>query len=220
MRFKLLGRTGLRVSELCLGTMVFGDTRGPWGATPEDAREIFTAFAEAGGNFVDTANYYAQGNSERVVGELINAERDRWVLSTKYTLNTRPGDPNAGGNHRKSMVQALHGSLDRLGTDYIDVFWVHCRDEFTPIEEMVRALDDLVSSGKVLYAGISDTPAWQVSQAVTLADLRGWTRFAGLQVPYSLIERTVERDLLPMARSLELTVTAWSPLGDGLLTGR
>jgi aryl-alcohol dehydrogenase-like predicted oxidoreductase len=208
MRFKLLGRTGLRVSELCLGTMVFGDTRGPWGATPEDAREIFTAFAEAGGNFVDTANYYAQGNSERVVGELINAEPDRWVLSTKYTLNTRPGDPNAGGNHRKSMVQALHGSLDRLGTDYIDVFWVHCRDEFTPIEEMVRALDDLVSSGKVLYAGISDTPAWQVSQAVTLADLRGWTRFAGLQVPYSLIERTVERDLLPMARSLELTVTA------------
>jgi aryl-alcohol dehydrogenase-like predicted oxidoreductase len=200
--------------------MVFADTRGAWGATPEDAREIFTAFAEAGGNFVDTANYYAQGNSEQVVGELINAERDRWVLSTKYTLNTRPGDPNAGGNHRKSMVQALHRSLARLGTDYIDVYWVHCRDEFTPIDEMVRALDDLVSSGKVLYAGISDTPAWQVSQAVTLADLRGWTRFAGLQVPYSLIERTVERDLLPMARSLELTVTAWSPLGDGLLTGR
>lgn len=220
MRYKLLGRTGLRVSELCLGTMVFGDTRGSWGATPEDSREIFTAFAEAGGNFVDTANYYAQGNSERVVGELIDAERDRWVLSTKYTLNTRPGDPNAGGNHRKSIVQALHGSLERLGTDYIDVYWVHCRDEFTPIEEMVRALDDLVSSGTVLYAGISDTPAWQVSQAVTLADLRGWTRFAGLQVPYGLIERTVERDLLPMARSLELTVTAWSPLGDGLLTGR
>jgi aryl-alcohol dehydrogenase-like predicted oxidoreductase len=200
--------------------MVFGDTRGSWGATPEDAREIFTAFAEAGGNFIDTANYYAQGNSERVVGELIKPERDRWVLSTKYTLNTRPGDPNAGGNHRKAMVQALHGSLDRLGTDYIDVYWVHCRDEFTPVEEIVRALDDLVGSGKVLYAGVSDTPAWQVSQAVTLADLRGWTRFAGLQVPYSLVERAVERDLLPMARSLELTVTAWSPLGDGLLTGR
>jgi len=220
MRYKLLGRTGLRVSELCLGTMVFGDRRGPWGATPEDAREIFTAFAEAGGNFIDTANYYAQGNSERIVGELIGAERDRWVLSTKYTLSLRPGDPNGGGNHRKAMKQALDGSLARLGTDYVDVYWVHVKDAFTPVEEIVRALDDLISAGKVLYVGVSDTPAWQVAQAVTLADLRGWTRFAGLQVPYSLVERAVERDLLPMARALELTVTAWSPLGDGLLTGR
>jgi len=134
------------------------------------------------------------------------------VLATKYTLNTRPGDPNAGGNHRKAMVQSLHASLDRLKTDYIDVYWVHIRDQFTPVEEIVRALDDLVAKGQVLYVGISDTPAWQVAQAVTLADLRGWTRFAGLQVPYSLVERTVERELLPMARSLELTVTAWSPL--------
>lgn len=220
MRYKLLGRTGLRVSELCLGAMVFGDKRGPWGATPEDAREIFTAFAEAGGNFIDTANYYAQGNSERIVGELIAPERDRWVLSTKYTINLRPGDPNGGGNHRKAMKQALDGSLTRLGTDYVDVYWVHVKDAFTPVEEIVRALDDLVSAGKVLYVGVSDTPAWQVAQAATLADLRGWTRFAGLQVPYSLVERAVERDLLPMARSLELTVTAWSPLGDGLLTGR
>jgi aryl-alcohol dehydrogenase-like predicted oxidoreductase len=220
MRYKLLGRTGLRVSELCLGAMIFGDQRGPWGATPEDARQIFAAFGEAGGNFIDTANNYSQGNSERIVGELIGAERDRWVLATKYTVNTRPGDPNAGGNHRKAMVQALRASLDRLRTDYIDVYYVHIRDEFTPVEEIVRALDDLVQAGQVLYVGISDTPAWQVSQAVTLADLRGWTRFAGLQVPYSLVERTVERDLLPMARSLELTVTAWSPLGDGLLTGR
>ena len=220
MRYKLLGRTGLRVSELCLGAMIFGDQRGPWGATPEDARQIFTAYAEAGGNFIDTANTYSQGNSERIVGELIRAERDRWVLATKYTLNTRPGDPNAGGNHRKAMVQSLHASLDRLKTDYIDVYWVHIRDQFTPVEEIVRALDDLVVAGKVLYVGISDTPAWQIAQAVTLADLRGWTRFAGLQVPYSLVERTVERELLPMARSLELTVTAWSPLGDGLLTGR
>jgi aryl-alcohol dehydrogenase-like predicted oxidoreductase len=220
VRYKLLGRTGLRVSELCLGAMIFGDQRGPWGATPEDARQIFTAYAEADGNFVDTANTYSQGNSERIVGELIKAERDRWVLATKYTLNTRPGDPNAGGNHRKAMIQSLHASLDRLKTDYIDVYWVHIRDQFTPVEEIVRALDDLVVAGKVLYVGISDTPAWQVAQAVTLADLRGWTRFAGLQVPYSLVERTVERELLPMARSLELTVTAWSPLGDGLLTGR
>jgi aryl-alcohol dehydrogenase-like predicted oxidoreductase len=220
MRYKLLGRTGLRVGEVCLGAMIFGDQRGPWGATPEDARQIFTAYGEAGGNFIDTANTYSQGNSERIVGELIKAERDRWVLATKYTLNTRPGDPNAGGNHRKAMVQSLHASLDRLQTDYIDVYWVHIRDQFTPVEEIVRALDDLVVAGKVLYVGISDTPAWQVAQAVTLADLRGWTRFAGLQVPYSLVERTVERELLPMARSLELTVTAWSPLGDGLLTGR
>jgi aryl-alcohol dehydrogenase-like predicted oxidoreductase len=220
MRYKLLGRTGLRVSELCLGAMIFGDQRGPWGATPEDARQIFTAYAEAGGNFVDTANTYSQGHSERIVGDLIGPERDRWVLATKYTLNTRPGDPNAGGNHRKAMVQSLHASLDRLKTDYIDVYWVHIRDQFTPVEEIVRALDDLVTAGKVLYVGISDTPAWQIAQALTLADLRGWTRFAGLQVPYSLVERTVERELLPMARSLELTVTAWSPLGDGLLTGR
>jgi aryl-alcohol dehydrogenase-like predicted oxidoreductase len=220
MRYKLLGRTGLRVSELCLGAMIFGDQRGPWGATPEDARQIFTAYAEADGNFIDTANTYSQGNSERIVGDLIGAERDRWVLATKYTLNTRPGDPNAGGNHRKAMVQSLHASLDRLKTDYIDVYWVHIRDQFTPVEEIVRALDDMVVAGKVLYVGISDTPAWQIAQAVTLADLRGWTRFAGLQVPYSLVERTVERELLPMARSLELTVTAWSPLGDGLLTGR
>jgi aryl-alcohol dehydrogenase-like predicted oxidoreductase len=220
MRYKLLGRTGLRVSELCLGAMIFGDQRGPWGATPEDARQIFTAYAEADGNFIDTANTYSQGNSERIVGDLIGPERDRWVLATKYTLNTRPGDPNAGGNHRKAMVQSLHASLDRLKTDYIDVYWVHIRDQFTPVEEIVRALDDLVTAGKVLYVGISDTPAWQIAQAVTLADLRGWTRFAGLQVPYSLVERTVERELLPMARSLELTVTAWSPLGDGLLTGR
>jgi aryl-alcohol dehydrogenase-like predicted oxidoreductase len=220
MRYKLLGRTGLRVCEVCLGAMIFGDQRGPWGATPEDARQIFTAYAEAGGNFIDTANTYSQGNSERIVGDLIGAERDRWVLATKYTLNTRPGDPNAGGNHRKAMVQSLHASLDRLQTDYIDVYWVHIRDQFTPVEEIVRALDDLVVAGKVLYVGISDTSAWQIAQAVTLADLRGWTRFAGLQVPYSLVERTVERELLPMARSLELTVTAWSPLGDGLLTGR
>lgn len=220
MRYKLLGRTGLRVSELCLGAMVFGDQRGPWGATLEDARQIAATFAEAGGNFVDTASNYSQGNSERIVGDLIKAERDRWVLATKYTVSHRPGDPNAGGNHRKSMIQSLHTSLSRLGTDYIDVYWVHIRDQFTPLEEIVRALDDLVTKGQVLYVGISDTPAWQVAQAVTVADLRGWTRFAGLQVPYSLVERTVERELLPMACSLELTVTAWSPLGDGLLTGR
>jgi aryl-alcohol dehydrogenase-like predicted oxidoreductase len=220
MRYKLLGRTGLRVSELCLGAMIFGDRRGGWGASRDEAASIVDRFAEAGGNFIDTANSYAGGESERIVGELVAAERERWVLSTKYTLSMRPDDPNGGGAHRKSLVQSLEASLRRLGTDYLDLYWVHIWDAFTPVEEVVRALDDVVRAGKVLYVGISDTPAWIVAQAVTLADLRGWSRFAGLQVPYSLIERSVERELLPMAQALELTVTAWSPLGGGLLTGR
>ena len=219
MRYKLLGRTGLRVSELCLGAMTFGDDWG-WGAPKEECARMVDAFAEAGGNFIDSANYYTGGTSERIVGELIASERGHWVLSTKYTLNMHPGDPNGGGAHRKSMVQALDASLERLGTDYVDVYWVHIWDPHTPVEELVRALDDLVTAGKVLYVGISDTPAWIVSQALTLADLRGWTRFAGLQVPYSLLERSVERELLPMARALELAVAAWGPLGGGLLTGR
>src|SRR5215211_6860215 len=218
MRYKLLGRTGLRVSELCLGAMTFGDDWG-WGAPKEECAGIVDAFGEAGGNLIDTANYYTGGSSERIVGELIASEREHWVLSTKYTLNMYPGDPNGGGAHRKSMVQALDASLERLGTDYIDVYWVHIWDPHTPVEELIRALDDVVTAGKVLYVGISDTPAWIVSQALTLADLRGWTRFAGLQVPYSLLERSVERELLPMARALELAVAAWGPLGGGLLAG-
>jgi len=220
MRYKLLGRTGLRVSELALGAMIFGDRRGPWGASKPDALKMVETYAEAGGNIIDTANNYAGGESERIVGEIVAAERERWVLATKYTCSLRPDDPNAGGNHRKSMVQSLQESLRRLGTDYVDLLWVHIWDAFTPVEEVVRALDDLVRAGKVLYVGISDTPAWLVAQAVTIADLRGWTRFAGLQVPYSLVQRTVERELLPMARALDLTVTAWSPLANGLLSGR
>lgn len=220
MRYKLLGRTGLRVSELCLGAMIFGDARGSWGASGGEAARIFEAFAEAGGNFVDTANYYAGGESERVVGELVAPERERWVLATKYALNTSPNDPNAGGAHRKSMVRALDASLERLGTDYVDLYWVHIWDAFTPVEEVVRALDDVVRQGKALYVGVSDTPAWIVSRAVALAEERGLERFAALQVPYSLAERTVERELLPMARALDLAVTAWAPLGGGLLTGR
>jgi aryl-alcohol dehydrogenase-like predicted oxidoreductase len=220
MRYKLLGRTGLRVSELCLGAMIFGDRRGGWGTSKDEAARIVERFAEAGGNLVDTANSYAGGASERIVGELVAAERERWVLSTKYTLSLRPDDPNGGGAHRKSLVQSLEASLRRLGTDYLDLYWVHIWDAFTPVEEVVRALDDAVRAGKVLYVGISDAPAWIVAQAVTLADLRGWMRFVGLQVPYSLIERSVERELLPMAQALELTVTAWSPLGGGLLGGR
>jgi aryl-alcohol dehydrogenase-like predicted oxidoreductase len=219
MRYKLLGRTGLRISEVCLGAMVFGDERG-WGAPEAECARILEVFAEAGGNFIDTANHYAGGRSEEIVGSLARSERERWVLATKYTLTSRPADPNGGGAHRKSLVQSLEASLRRLNTDYIDLYWVHIWDAFTPIDEVVRALDDVVRAGKVLYVGISDAPAWIVAQAVTTADLRGWTRFAGLQVPYSLLQRDVERDLLPMAQALELTVTAWSPLGGGLLTGR
>jgi aryl-alcohol dehydrogenase-like predicted oxidoreductase len=220
MRYRLLGRTGLRVSELCLGAMVFGDQRGSWGASREQAAAIIKRYAQAGGNFIDTANHYAGGESERIVGELIGADRDRWVLATKYTLSSDPDDPNAGGSHRKSLRRAIDASLQRLGTDYIDLYWVHIWDAFTPVEELIRALDDLVKSGKVLYVGISDTPAWTVSRAVTLAEERGMTPFCALQVPYSLVERTVERELLPVARALDLAVTGWAPLGGGLLTGR
>ncbi len=218
MRYKLLGRSGLRVSELCLGTMTFGEDWG-WGAPREECARMVEAFAEAGGNFIDTANIYTGGSSEKITGELIAPERERWVLATKYTASTDSGDPNRGGSHRKNMVQAVDASLRALGTDYVDVFWVHVWDVFTPAEEVMRGLDDLVRSGKVLYTGISDTPAWIVAQANTLADLRGWTPFAGLQVPYSLVERAAERELLPMARSLDLAVATWGPLGAGLLTG-
>ena len=220
MRYRLLGRTGLRVSELCLGAMVFGDQRGRWGASPEEAARIVQRYAEAGGNFIDTANHYARGESERIVGQIVRPDRDRWVVSTKYTLSADPEDPNAGGSHRKSLRQAIDASLQRLDTDYIDLYWVHIWDAFTPVQEVVSALDDLVRSGKVLYVGISDTPAWLVARAVTLAEERGLSPFCALQVPYSLVERTVERELLPVARALDLAVTGWAPLGGGLLTGR
>ncbi len=219
MRYKLLGRSGLRVSEICLGTMTFGEDWG-WGASKEESRKIFDAFVAAGGNFVDTANHYTGGTSETFVGEFVADRREEFVLATKYTLNGRPDDPNGGGNHRKSMHQALHASLARLGTDYVDVYWVHAWDFMTPVAEVMRALDDMVRAGKVLYVGISDTPAWVVSQANTMADLRGWSPFVGLQIPYSLIERTPERELMPMARELDLAVTAWGPLGGGTLTGK
>lgn len=219
MRYKLFGRTGLRVSELCLGTMTFG-TRWGWGAEKEECARILDAFGERGGNFVDTANVYTDGESEQIVGELIRPERDHWVVGSKYTLSLRPDDPNAGGSHRKSLTQALDASLERLGTDYVDVYWVHIWDVFTPVEEVVSALDDAVRAGKALYVGISDTPAWIVAQAVTLAEQQGRTAFAGIQLPYNLVERAAERDLLPMARALDLAVTAWEPLAGGLLSGR
>ncbi len=219
MRYKLLGPSGLRVSELCLGTMTFGEDWG-WGAAEAESRQIFDAFAEAGGNFIDTANLYTNGSSERMVGKFVAGERDRWVVATKYSLNTGQGHINAGGNDRKNLVQSVDASLQRLNLDYLDLLWLHAWDGLTPVEEVMRALDDLVRQGKVLYVGVSDTPAWVVSQANTLAMLRGWTPFIGLQIEYSLKERTAERDLLPMADAFGLGVTAWSPLGGGVLTGK
>ena len=219
MKYYLLGKSGLRVSEICLGTMTFGKEWG-WGASKEESRKIFDAYVDAGGNFIDTANIYTNGTSEQYVGDFASYDRERFVIATKYTSNTRAGDPNAGGNHRKNMVQSLEASLRRLNTDYIDLYWVHTWDQTTPIEEMMRALDDMIKSGKILYIGISDAPAWIVSQANTLANLKGWTEFASIQIEYSLIERTSERELLPMANALDIGITAWSPLGSGVLTGK
>ena len=219
MRYKLLGNSGLRVSELCLGTMTFGDDWG-WGASPKESRRIFDAFVAAGGNFIDTADIYTNGTSEKLIGEMVAGDRERFVLATKYTNSSPGSDPNAAGNHRKNMLQSLDASLKRLKVEYIDLFWLHAWDFTTPVEEVMRAFDDLVRAGKVLYIGVSDTPAWVVARAHTLAELRGWSRFAALQVEYSLVERTSERELIPMARALGLGVTAWSPLGSGLLTGK
>jgi len=219
MRYRLLGSSGLRVSEAALGTMTFGDDWG-WGAAKDESRKVYDAFREAGGNFIDTANVYTNGTSESFLGEFMEGHRQSVVMATKYT-NAAPGtDPNAAGNHRKSMVQAVEASLKRLRTDYIDLYWVHIWDQITPVEEVMRGLDDLVRTGKVLYVGISDAPAWWIAQANTLAQLRGWSPFIGLQIEYSLIERTVERELIPMAKALNLGLTAWSPLSRGVLTGK
>jgi aryl-alcohol dehydrogenase-like predicted oxidoreductase len=210
-----LGNTGLRVSELFLGTMAYGNPDG--GLPTEEARRILDRYADAGGNVVDTANFYGDGHSERVVGELLAGRRDRFVLATKYTVTRDATDPNAAGNHRKNLVPSLEESLRRLRTDYIDLYWVHIWDRHTPVAETMRALDDAVRAGKIRYIGISDAPAWIIAQANTLADWRGWTPFAGLQAPYSLLRRDAERELLPMAEAFGLTVAAWGPLGHGAL---
>lgn len=215
MQYKLLGRTGLRVSELFLGMMRFGHQ-----TDPAEARKIVDLYAEAGGNVLDTADYYDLGGSELVTGQAIEGRRDRFVLASKYTLSRDASDPNAAGNHRKNLTLALEQSLQRLGTDYLDLYWVHLWDRHTPIEETMRALDDAVRAGKVLYVGISDAPAWVVARGNTLAEWRGWTPFAGLQVPYSLLNRDIERELLPMAESLGLSVAAWATLAHGSLAGR
>jgi aryl-alcohol dehydrogenase-like predicted oxidoreductase len=219
LRYRLLGNTGLRVSELCLGTMSFGEQWG-FGADEATSHRVLDAFAEAGGNFVDTANKYHGGQTEQFVGSWLAGRRDRMVVATKYTLAMDHSDPNTAGNHRKNLVRSVEHSLRRLGTDYIDLLWVHAWDDYTPYEETMRALDDLVRAGKVLYVGVSDTPAWVVSAANVTAELRGWSSFVGLQIEYSLLERTPERDLLPMAKHFGLSVVAWAPLGAGVLTGK
>jgi aryl-alcohol dehydrogenase-like predicted oxidoreductase len=219
MRYKLFGHSGLRVSELALGTMTFGPEWG-WGADKATSQAIFDVYANAGGNFVDTANRYTEGTAEKYVGEFVARDREHFVVATKYTLKMRQGDPNFNGNHRKNMMQSVHASLKRLNLDYIDLLWLHAWDFTTPVEEVLRGLDDLVRQGTVLYVGISDTPAWVVSQANAIADLRGWSRFVGLQIRYSLADRAAERDLLPMARALDIAVTPWSVLGAGVLTGK
>ncbi len=214
-----LGRSGLRVSPMSLGTMTFGSDWG-WGADASESRRMFDAYVERGGNFIDTANFYTNGSSEKLVGQFVAGKRESVVLATKYSLNTQPGNPNAGGNHRRNMVRSVEASLQRLGTDYIDLLYLHIWDNLTPFDEVMRAFDDLVRAGKVLYAGVSDTPAWQIARMQTLADLRGWAPLVALQIEHSLIERTVERELLPMARELGLGVLAWSPLASGVLSGK
>ncbi|MCM6775669.1 aldo/keto reductase [Nocardia sp. CDC159] len=217
--YRLLGRSGLRVSPLALGAMTFGSDWG-WGANADVARELFDGYVARGGNFIDTANMYTGGSAERLLGEFTRNNRESLVLATKYTMLRRPGDPNSGGNHRKSMFASVENSLRQLNTDYIDLLYLHAWDFLTPVEEILRGLDDLVRQGKVLYVGISDTPAWQVARMQAIADLRGWAPLVALQIEYSLIERTVERDLIPMARELGLGVVPWSPLGSGVLSGK
>ncbi len=222
MRYKLLGRTGLRVSELCLGTMTFGEDWG-WGASREVSQAIFEKFAEAGGNFIDTACNYTDGTAERFTGELIADQRDAFVVATKYTLR-RPGtqktDLNGGGNQRKNMMRSVEESLRRLKSEYIDLLYLHMWDFTTPVEEVLRGLDDLVRQGKIVYVGLSDTPAWIASYAQAVAELRGWSRLAAYQGEYSLAERGIETDVLPMAKAMELSVLAFGMLGGGTLTGK
>lgn len=218
MRHLRFGKSGLRVSELCLGAMMFGDKR-PFGASREASQAMFDLFAEAGGSFIDTADHYGDGKSEKLIGEFVKADRDNFVVSTKWSVS-RDGGIQKSGNNRRNMLLAVERSLARLKTDRIDLYSLHVWDGQTPIDEIMRGLDDLVRSGKVVYVGISDTPAWEISRANMLAELKGWSQFAGIQIEYNLLQRSAEQDLLPMSETLGLAVTAWSPLAGGLLSGK
>jgi aryl-alcohol dehydrogenase-like predicted oxidoreductase len=219
VQYTFLGTTGLRVSELCLGAMTFGDDWG-WGADEDTSRAVFDAFSDAGGTFVDTADVYTGGTSERLLGRFLAGRRDRYVVATKYAISTDPSDPNAEGGGRKNLRRSLEASLRRLGTDHVDLYWVHVWDGFTPVEETVRALDDAVRAGKVLHVGFSDHPAWLVARADALAEMAHLTRPVAIQVEYNLAAREAERELLPMAESLGMSVLDWSPLAGGALTGK
>jgi aryl-alcohol dehydrogenase-like predicted oxidoreductase len=217
-----LGRSGLRVSPLCLGAMTFGEDLG-WGSSVEESQQIMDRYIDLGGNFIDTANFYTRSHSEKIIGDHIGRHperRDRLVIATKFSGNLYPGDPNGGGSGRKAIVLACENSLRRLQTDYIDLYWLHVWDAHTPIDETMAALDDLVRAGKVRYIGVSDTPAWKITEANVTARFRGWSAFVGLQIEYSLLERTVEHELVPMALELGLGITPWSPLKSGALSGK
>jgi aryl-alcohol dehydrogenase-like predicted oxidoreductase len=217
--YRLLGRSGLRLSPLALGTMTFGNEYG-WSTDEAEARRIFDRYVERGGNFIDTANMYTNGSSEKLVGQFAAHRRHRLVIATKYSLTDAPNDPNASGNHRKNMIRSVEGSLRRLNSDFIDLFYLHNWDFRTPNEEIMRGLDDLVRAGKIVYAAISNTPAWEVACMQTLAEMRGWTPLVAFQMQYSLVSRSAEREMIPMSLRLGLGVLPWSPLGGGVLTGK
>jgi aryl-alcohol dehydrogenase-like predicted oxidoreductase len=221
-RYITLGRSGLRVSPFCLGTMTFGEDLG-WGSSVEESQQIMDRFIDLGGNFIDTANLYTKSHSEKIIGDHVGRHsdrRDRLVIATKFSGNLHPGDPNGGGSGRKSIIEACEGSLRRVQTDYIDLYWLHNWDVHTPIDETLAALEDLVRAGKIRYTGVSDTPAWKIAQANVTSHFRGWTAFIGLQIEYSLLERSVEQELVPMALELGLGITPWSPLKSGILSGK
>jgi aryl-alcohol dehydrogenase-like predicted oxidoreductase len=220
-RYCTLGRSGLRVSRLALGSMTFGTEWG-WGADQTLARELFDVYLERGGNFVDTADMYTNGTSETWLGGFVASAgvRDRVVIASKYSFNAEPGNPNTGGNHRKNLMRALEGSLRRLGTDYIDLYYVHIWDRMTPVDEVMRTMDDAVRAGKIRYVGLSDVPAWYAARAQTLAQWRGFEPVAALQIEYSLVERTPELEFADLAVELGMGLVPWSPLAMGLLSGK
>src|ERR1700688_3946998 len=219
MRYKVLGKTGVRISEVALGTMTFGEDWG-WGAPPEASARMLDLVADAGGNVIDTADVYTNGTSETILGELLKGRRDRFVLATKFTNQTDPCDPNSAGNHRKNIVTSIEASLRRLQTDHIDLYWVHARDLLTGVEELMRALDDQVRLGKILYPAVSDWAAWEIAEANTAARLHDWSPFTAVQLRYNLLDRSPERELLPMAAAFDMPVFAWGPLAEGRLSGK
>ncbi|MCL7377662.1 aldo/keto reductase [Streptomyces sp. 35G-GA-8] len=219
--YRTVGRSGLRVSPLTLGAMLFEDP--DRGCDRETSFEIMSRYVDVGGNTIDTANIYSGGRSEETVGAFLATRpelRDRLVISTKFTGNLFPGDPNGGGAGRKALMRQVEGSLRRLGTDYIDLYWLHGFDPHTPLEETVAALDEVVRSGKVRYVGFSDVPGWAIGRAATIAEFRGWSPIVALQPEYSLLARSAESEIFGVAHELRLGITPWSPLAAGVLSGR